>query len=134
MTIEKPTRGRDATRDVSVSLAVADHETLREVFRRLSDVPADVTRVSDSENRASLVEIDVGEITPTQQETLALAFEEGYYDDPRRINLGGLSEQLDVSKSAVSQRLRAAETKLVRMVVGEMGSTGADPPQEGKRR
>ena len=47
-------------------------------------------------------------LTEKQQELLAVAHEEGYFDVPRGISQDELAERLGVSKSAVSQRLRRA--------------------------
>jgi predicted DNA binding protein len=49
-----------------------------------------------------------------QQETLAVAVEEGYFETPREVTLDELADQLDVPRSTVSYRLRRA----VREVVG----------------
>ncbi|WP_306058944.1 helix-turn-helix domain-containing protein [Natronococcus wangiae] len=51
-------------------------------------------------------------LTEKQQELLAVAYEEGYFDVPRRISQDELADRLDVSKSAVSQRLRRAIAEL----------------------
>lgn len=53
-------------------------------------------------------------ITQRQQEAVTTALDIGYYDTPRGATLDDLAERLDVTKSAVSQRLNAAETKLVK--------------------
>ncbi|MFP8952640.1 helix-turn-helix domain-containing protein [Natrialbaceae archaeon A-arb3/5] len=47
-------------------------------------------------------------LTEKQQELLAVAHEEGYFDVPRGISQNELADRLGVSKSAVSQRLRRA--------------------------
>lgn len=47
-------------------------------------------------------------LTEKQQELLAVAHEEGYFDVPRGISQDELAERLGVSKSAISQRLRRA--------------------------
>jgi predicted DNA binding protein len=49
-----------------------------------------------------------------QQETLAVAVEEGYFETPREVTLDELADQLGVPRSTVSYRLRRA----VREVVG----------------
>lgn len=46
------------------------------------------------------------ELTDEQQEMLIVALAEGYFDVPRRINLVELGERMDLSDSAVSQRIR----------------------------
>lgn len=45
-------------------------------------------------------------LTANQHEALLLAFNEGYYDQPRTTNLETLADQLDISRSSFSDRLR----------------------------
>ncbi len=45
-------------------------------------------------------------LTDAHRETLEVALTEGYFNVPRRINLVELAESMDISDSAVSQRLR----------------------------
>lgn len=52
-------------------------------------------------------------LTEQQHEILLLAYYAGYYDIPRRVSQGDLADQLDISTSAVSQRLRRAVAELV---------------------
>ncbi|THE66354.1 winged helix-turn-helix transcriptional regulator [Salinadaptatus halalkaliphilus] len=47
-------------------------------------------------------------LTEKQQDLLAVAHEEGYFDVPRGISQDELATRLGVSKSAISQRLRRA--------------------------
>ncbi|AGB39145.1 helix-turn-helix domain-containing protein [Natronococcus occultus] len=51
-------------------------------------------------------------LTEKQRELLTVAYEEGYFDVPRRISQDELADRLGVSKSAVSQRLRRAIAQL----------------------
>lgn len=51
-------------------------------------------------------------LTDKQQELLTVAYEEGYFEVPRGISQDELAARLDVSKSAISQRLRRAMTEL----------------------
>lgn len=62
------------------------------------------------------ITVDLSVLTDTQWETLRLAFATGYYRQPRQTSLEDLAADLDVSKSAVSQRLNGAERKLVQSV------------------
>lgn len=52
-------------------------------------------------------------LTEQQHEILLLAYYAGYYDIPRRVSQGDLADQLDISTSAVSQRLRRAVAELI---------------------
>ncbi|WP_128477310.1 helix-turn-helix domain-containing protein [Halorussus pelagicus] len=52
-------------------------------------------------------------LTPEQRETLLTALERGYFEEPRDITLEELSEELGLSPTAVSGRMRRAESKLI---------------------
>jgi len=60
-------------------------------------------------------EIGLGtNLTDIQRETLITAFEAGYFNVPRETNLLGLADELGVSDSAASQRLRRGLAKLIK--------------------
>lgn len=104
-----------------VSLTVPRREVLREVLADLRTVDATVSVewLVNGNRSDSVTEIDASAVTDKQREAMALARERGYYETPRETDLGALADELDVSKSAVSQRLNAAETKLVRAFLDE---------------
>ena len=105
-------------------LEVADHDALTQLLQLVHE--ADVPARTENMSRAGLsaeasVTIDLDVLTAKQRRTLELALEAGYYDRPREADLSYLADELDVSKSAVSQRLRTAETKLIRHAFGHHG-------------
>lgn len=53
-------------------------------------------------------------LTDAQREALALAFERGYFDQPRGVSLGELGETLGVSPQAVGGRIRRGTANLLR--------------------
>ena len=108
----------DADR-LRVSMTVTEIESVRAVLQCLEETGARVHpgEVAVGGSEESLVEVDVTAITPKQWEALALAFDRGYYRRPREVPLAVLAEELEVSKSAVSQRLGAAEATLVAAVL-----------------
>lgn len=53
------------------------------------------------------------DLTSVQAETLRAAVECGYFDVPRRVTLETLADDLDVSKQAVSERLRRGLSSLL---------------------
>ncbi|ODR83238.1 DNA-binding protein [Haladaptatus sp. W1] len=59
-------------------------------------------------------------LTDDQQDTLTLAFQEGYYDIPREASAENLADDLDVSHQAVSERLRRGHRSLVKntLIIG----------------
>lgn len=106
-----------STEALHVVLEVEDHESLLDLMGVLDD--ADLPVRTETIARANLeaattTEIDLDVLTDKQRRTLTLALEEGYYDRPRDATLADLADHLDVSKSAVSQRIRMAEIKLVK--------------------
>ena len=56
-------------------------------------------------------------LTDEQREALALAYDEGYFNDPRAIDQASLAEQLGISRQALSARLRRGYRTLVERVV-----------------
>lgn len=100
---------------VVVTLTVPRREVLQEVLADLREVGSSVTVewLVNGTDTATTTEIDASSITDKQQEAMSLAREMGYYETPRQAGLSDIAGELDVSESAVSQRLNAAETKLV---------------------
>lgn len=58
-------------------------------------------------------------LTEEQREILSIAYFAGYYDIPRSVSQDYLAERLDISNSAVSQRLRRAVAQLLRVILEE---------------
>lgn len=101
---------------VQVVLEVPDQETLVTLLETISE--ADIPVHTESVTSARLTEersvsVDLGVLTEKQREALALALDLGYYRRPRDVDLAQLAERLDITKSAVSQRLRSAEMKII---------------------
>ena len=53
-----------------------------------------------------------GPLSREQRAALRAAVERGYYETPRRIDLSGLAEELELPRSTLSYRLRRAEAEL----------------------
>jgi predicted DNA binding protein len=100
---------------IVTTLTVPERGILQEILDSLKDVGASVTVewLVNGTDTATTTEIDASSVTEKQQEAMALAREMGYYETPREAGLSDIADELDVSESAVSQRLNAAETKLV---------------------
>lgn len=94
------------SRDVLTSIV----ETLRD--RGATVELRSISNVGASSSRRQLT-IDANSITEKQREAIAVAIEAGYYEKPREADLSDLADRLDVSRSAVSQRLTAAESTLI---------------------
>jgi predicted DNA binding protein len=81
-------------------------------FRRTcveNDVDVSIDRVY----RPTGDELHPVELTDEQREALVLARREGYFDVPRGITLEELGTMLDISRQAVSNRLRRGTRHLV---------------------
>lgn len=83
-----------------------DHERLSEFYRSCAakGISLDVEAVHDPDINRPLGIIE--DLTDAQIDSLEIALKEGYFDVPRRINLVELAEQIGISDSALSQRLR----------------------------
>ena len=79
-------------------------------------VPVEVRRVrTPAEQRRGP---DYG-LSPAQRSALVAATEMGYFRVPREATLSDLGERLDVSDTAVSQRLRRGVRRLVSTTIGD---------------
>lgn len=100
-----------------VVLEVTDHEALTRLFRAIESAGVEVSTENISTAAFSpetRVTLDLDVLTEKQRDTVELALETGYYDRPRGTDLAELAGKLDISRSAVSQRIRAAETTLIK--------------------
>ena len=100
-----------------VSLSVPDRDELVSIVESLRERGATprLHRIvaSSTEDGSRRLELEADAITDKQREAIEMAVEAGYYETPRRADLGDLADELDVSRSAVSQRLTAVESKLI---------------------
>lgn len=63
-------------------------------------------------DRSNRVVLELFDLTDKQREAATRAVAEGYYETPRETTIGELASKHDISKSAMSQRLSAVESKL----------------------
>jgi len=77
---------------------------------------------------------DQFQLTQKQYEAVMAAYEQGYYDVPRKINLKELARHLDLSHQALSERLRRGHESLIATGLGVAPeeSVVADPAAEGQ--
>ena len=54
------------------------------------------------------------DLTARQEEIVRLAFEEGYFDYPKRISIRELAKRFDISISTLSEILRSGQRKILR--------------------
>jgi len=63
-------------------------------------------------------------LSPKQRETLLTAQQRGYFEKPRRINQDDLAEEFDISRRAVSERLRRGTNNLISETLRPSGGEG----------
>lgn len=96
----------------SFQLRFPESEALSTFYRGLVDkgISIDLESVHNPVDTTDQVQT---QLTSEQQEALVLAFEKGYFAVPRETTLNDLAETLEISDSAVSQRIRRGLTRLL---------------------
>lgn len=100
----------------SFTLRFIDHDALTRFQGHCSDadIPLRIHRITNpGTNPDSDGPSDPYGLTATQAETIRMAFEEGYFETPRKITLSELGGKLGVTRQAVSYRLRDGLSQLV---------------------
>lgn len=104
---------------IRIETYLPDRECLGEIVSCLKTV-ADGLRLRQlkridtgaAERGRDTVTLDLFEVTEKQREAVTMAVAAGYYASPRETSLDELADNLDISKSALSQRLNTVESKL----------------------
>ena len=95
-----------------------DRSRLTELIDALGDVTDGVslrrlTRISAADgDPGEQMTLELGDLTSKQREAATTAVANGYYGTPRETSVGELAAELNISKSAMSQRLNTVESKL----------------------
>ncbi|MFB6152657.1 MAG: helix-turn-helix domain-containing protein [Halodesulfurarchaeum sp.] len=104
-----------------------DRDVLSTVLEKVEDRAARISlrRLSAPNRSGQGTSLETGfgseiSLTEKQREAVRTAVEMGYYRSPREASLGDLSEKLGITRSALSQRLNAVESKLIRSLAGEL--------------
>jgi len=89
-------------------------------YAHRNDIDIELRRVNEY---ASLGSTDAG-LTDSQREALLVAFERGYFEEPRNVTLGEVAAEMDISQPAASGLLRRGMKRLVASSLLD----GADTP------
>ena len=119
----------DSDHPLFVTLKVEDRSVLQHVVREYSQLESSVKMISivdPAREDVNCLSIDVSDVTEKQWEALEVAHELGHYSTQRGGNLSDIADSLDISKSAASQRLRAAEGKIMSAILGATQIQGAE--------
>ena len=116
---------RSHERGWHVKLQVPDRETLASFrdFCRRNDIEYTLERLYQTEPGR---ESDVA-LRASQRETLVTAFEAGYFEVPRAVSQAELAAELDISDSAVSQRVRRAVERLIADTIADESRPRVSP-------
>lgn len=113
-----------------LSIRVVDRENVSSLYDRLveNDVTPTIVRLFDLAEESHT---QCG-LTARQYETLVAAIDHGYFEIPREVSMQELSEELDISHQALSERLRRAYRALVtsELNVAEDEATTAPMPSD----
>lgn len=114
---------------IVIETYLPDRDRLADLVDALKEVTEDLRlrqlkRIDTGEaNRSEhVVTLDLYEVTEKQREAVAKAVAAGYYSSPREASLEDLASDLGVTKSAVSQRLNAVESKLATAAFEAIGA------------
>jgi predicted DNA binding protein len=107
---------RDGT--LTIVFHAADYDRLQEIIGELrGEFPeVDVRRFVQSpagEQAEDSVFVDRSKLTHRQLEILETAYEEGYFDRPRRSNATEIAAELGINPSTFREHLTAAESKIL---------------------
>lgn len=108
-----------------IATMLPDRQTLQNLISDIREAGGTVTvqkltSLSAAEEDRSVRTFALDDLTAKEREVMEVAVAKGYYDKPRRISLGELATEFGVTKQSVSDRLNAAEAKMVTSVI--------DPP------
>lgn len=74
---------------------------------------------TDTEEYAEHCTVDLTSLTPKQREAVTVAQKQGYFDPDTRTELGEVANEMELSTSALSQRLQRAEANVMRQLTCE---------------
>ncbi|ELZ99438.1 transcriptional regulator [Haloferax mediterranei ATCC 33500] len=114
---------------IIIETFLSERSIINDLIERLDAVAERVslrrltTKQSTAATASPTATIDLSHLTEKQREAAMIAVSEGYYETPRRTDLETLAATLEISKSALSQRLNAVESKLTRAVFDSADSS-----------
>lgn len=119
----------DSDYPLFVTLKVEDRSVLQHVVSQYSSLDSEIKMISivdPSRDDVNPLSIDVSNVTEKQWEALEAAHKLGHYSTQRGGNLTDIADALGISKSAASQRLRAAEGKIMSAILGATRVRGTE--------
>lgn len=116
---------------IRVETYLSDRERLAELVDSLKEVSEQLRlrqlkRIhdGDGERDRCIVTLDLFDITDKQREAVTRAVSAGYYESPQETSLDELAAEFGISRSALSQRLTAVESKLATAAFTQASADG----------
>jgi len=101
-------------------LVLPDRSSLSTVWEYAAEHEIDLDIVEIYGNDDVTGERSYG-LTDEQRETLLFAYERGYFAEPREIDLGGIADEMGLSSTAASGRMRRGMRNLIAATFGDGG-------------
>ena len=107
-------------------LIVFRHEALSELFDRLSQqgLQVEVREKAPFNGMVcdSLVTLNslVGGLTDKQVDAIVAAYNNGYYQTPRRVNVQAIADRVRVPRTTLQEHLNKAENKLISSIIPQI--------------
>ena len=102
------------------------HEALTKLFDRLMDLGFKIEVLEKvpfngmiSENLITLNSL-VGRLTEKQVDAITAAYNNGYYQTPRRVNVKTIAERVRVPRTTLQEHLNKAENKLISSIIPQL--------------
>ncbi len=103
-----------------VKLLLPDKDALTTIWQyaRENDMSLDIIEIHGSESADEESSNSYG-LTPEQRTALLKAYEEGYFQEPRDMSLSDVADEMGLSSTAMSGRLRRGMQNLIRTTIVE---------------
>jgi predicted DNA binding protein len=102
------------------------HEALSELFDRLQargfQVEVEEQAPFNGMVSDTLITLNslVGRLTEKQVDAIVAAYNSGYYQTPRRVNVGKVAERARVPRTTLQEHLNKAENKLISSIIPQI--------------
>lgn len=110
--------GKRADGQWIVKLCFPDRPSFQSFFETFDSYTSVSVQLDKVVSENSLDRQNFG-LTPSQQNAFRVAYEQGYFDIPRKATLDSLADELNVSDQAVSERLRRAQKRVCDRIFDE---------------
>lgn len=106
-----------------VRLLLPDRTALNDVwnYANRNDITIDIAEIYGNEDAGG--QSSYG-LTDQQRTALSLAYDEGYFQEPRAVSLDDVASELDLSSTAMSGRLRRGIRNLIAATIAETERRG----------